>query len=95
VSDDTYAVTVGGQVCGKLFVQPMRMEVCCSTDYNNIIIALKFCTESSIIIYLTMQINCEPPSEPPNGITEATVVVSFIIIMHTYCYSTLRSMTLA
>ena len=24
----------------------------------------------------TIQINCEPPSEPPNGIAEATVVVS-------------------
>ena len=32
---------------------------------------------SAMIFFHSLQINCEPPPDPPGGMTEATVVVSF------------------
>ena len=32
---------------------------------------------SAMIFFHSLQINCEPPPDPPNGMIEATVVVSF------------------
>ena len=32
---------------------------------------------SVTIFFHSLQINCEPPSDPPGGVTEATIIVSF------------------
>ena len=72
---DNFNITVGGQICNEISVLETQVQVYiivfCTCDYLHFKLSRTF--------FHSPQINCEPPSEPPGGNTEAIVVVNNLL----------------